>query len=153
MLTSQAISDQIAAKLTTLEFQQRALFDRFNMQVLTTTDPASNTLAYHQAIRDSAWNGDIRPTFRPDAVINLDTPGWRENIDLLAEVSGVDVYDYGSYIEVLEARRAFFKAMGATATDHAAVSAYTERLSDSKANAIFQRSLSGHTIGSSVVVL
>ena len=142
--TAQDIYDQIQACLDTPEFRPRALFERFNIETLTTTDAATDTLEHHQAIRESGWQGDIRPTFRPDAVVNIDADGWRENIDLLSQVSGVDVADYAAYIRALEQRRAFFKEMGAAATDHAAISAYTERLSSAEADAIFQRALAGN---------
>lgn len=140
---AQAIYDAISEKLTSPEFRPRALFDRFNIEVLATTDAATDTLTHHKAIQASDWNGRVVPTFRPDAVVNLDMDGWRENIDSLSEVSGITVSDYPSYISALEQRRAFFKSMGATATDHAALSAYTARLSDSDADAIFQRALKG----------
>ena len=141
--TAQAIYDQIEAKLATPEFRPRALFERFNIEVLCTTDAATDPLRYHQAIRASGWKGDIRPTFRPDGVINLLTPGWRENIVALSEVSGITVHSYPTFIQALEERRAFFKRMGATATDHAARSAYTAELTPSEADAIFQRGLRG----------
>lgn len=140
---AQAIYDAIADKLTQPEFRPRALFDRFNIEVLATTDAASDSLDAHRRIRESGWQGRVIPTFRPDAVINLDTDGWRTNIDALSAASGIDVVDYASFIAALENRRAFFKATGATATDHAALTAYTERLTDSEANAIFQRALAG----------
>jgi glucuronate isomerase len=132
--TAQTIYDQIEAKLTSPEFQPRALFERFNIEVLCTTDAATDTLASHQAIRKSGWKGDIRPTFRPDAVVNLDTPGWRDSVARLSDVSGVDVVDYASFIRALEQRRTFFKKMGAAATDHAALTAYTGELSPSEAD-------------------
>ena len=141
--TAQTIYDQIAAKLATPEFRPRALFARFNIEVLCTTDAATDPLLHHQAIRDSGWGGDVRPTFRPDAVVNLLTPGWRDNMDALSEVSGIPVHSYPTFIQALEQRRAFFKSMGATATDHAAVLAYTAELSLSEAEAIFQRALRG----------
>jgi len=141
--TAQTIYDQIEAKLATPEFHPRALFERFNIEVLCTTDAATDPLLHHQAIRDSGWGGDVRPTFRPDAVVNLLTPGWRDNIVALSEVSGVTVHSYPTFIQALERRRAFFKSTGATATDHAAVSAYTSELSPSEAEAIFQRALRG----------
>jgi glucuronate isomerase len=141
--TAQAIYDQIEAKLATPEFRPRALFERFNIEVLCTTDAATDLLHHHQAIRESGWNGDVRPTFRPDAVVNLLTPGWRENIHALSDVSGVTVHSYPTFIQALEQRRAFFKSLGATATDHGAQSAYTAELSPSEADAIFQRALRG----------
>ncbi|MCC7448737.1 MAG: glucuronate isomerase [Anaerolineae bacterium] len=140
--TAQAIYDQIAEKLTTPAFRPRALYERFNIEVLCTTDAATDTLAHHQAIRESGWQGRILPTFRPDAVINIQTAGWRQNIDTLSAVSGIIVDSYPSFIQALEQRRSFFKAMGAKATDHAAQTAYTEVLSPAEAGQIFQQALS-----------
>lgn len=140
---AQEIYNQIAEKLGHEDFRPRKLFERFNIEVLATTDAATDSLEHHQAVRDSGWAGRIVPTFRPDGVINIDMVGWRENIDKLTEMSGVTVKDYRSYIEALENRRAFFKSMGATATDHAALTAYTEVLSKRDALNIFQRALRG----------
>lgn len=139
--TAQIIYDQIAEKLASPEFRPRALFDQFDIEVLCTTDAASDSLEYHEEIRESEWEADIRPTFRPDAVVNLSAPSWRENIDALSEVSGITVNSYEAFIQALEERRAYFRRMGATATDHAAVSAYTEELSSSEADRIFRRAL------------
>jgi glucuronate isomerase len=141
--TAERIYDHIAAKLAQPEFQPRALFDSFNIEVLCTTDAAQDRLDHHRAIRASDWDGDIRPTFRPDGVIHLLNPDWRENINALSEVSGVDVVSYASFIEALERQRRYFKSMGATATDQAAVSAYTAELSPRQADEIFQRALKG----------
>ncbi|MBX3051424.1 MAG: glucuronate isomerase [Caldilineaceae bacterium] len=145
--SSQAIYDAIDAALRTPEFSPRRMFERFNVEALTTTDPATSTLADHKAIRESDWSARILPTFRPDAVVNLDMDGWRQEIERLSEVSGVDVRDYSSYIQALEQRRAFFKEMGATATDHAALTAHTEILNSREAEAIFQRALAGKADG------
>jgi glucuronate isomerase len=134
--------DQIAEKLVQSEFSPRALFKRFNIEVLSTTDAATDTLEMHQAIRAS-WDGRIIPCFRPDGVVNFDAPNWRTNIDRLSQVSGVDVTDYDSFIRALEQRREFFKAMGATATDHAALTPATIELSPVEADALFQRALKG----------
>lgn len=141
--SAQTIYDQIDAQLKSPEFKPRALFERFNIEVLCTTDAATDTLVNHQAIRDSDWNGRILPTFRPDAVVNLDRADWHEQIAILSAVSGIDVVNYPSFIAALEQRRAFFKSMGAAATDHAALTAYTEGLTGSEAETIFQRALVG----------
>lgn len=141
--SAQRIYDQIAEKLEQPEFRPRALFERFNIEVLCTTDSATDTLDAHRKIRASGWGGDIRPTFRPDHVINLLTPGWGENIAALSDVSGIDVNSYSSFIEALEKRRAFFISMGATASDHAAISAYTHELSSNETETIFQHALDG----------
>ncbi len=141
--SAQAIYDQVAGCLDQPEFSPRRLFESFNVEVLATTDAATDPLEQHQAIRQSGWSGRIVPTFRPDGVVNLHTPGWRSNIETLGRVSGIEVTGYRAYIQALENRRAFFKSMGATATDHAARSPYTEELSPAEADAIFDRALKG----------
>lgn len=141
--TAQLIYDQLEEKLAQPEFKPRALFDRFNVEVLCTTDAATDTLPHHQALQTSDWQGNIRPTFRPDSVVNLDFDNWRGNIDTLSEVSGTTVHNYATLLTALEHRRAYFKEMGATATDHAALTPYTVNLSPAEADAIFQRALKG----------
>lgn len=143
---AQKIYDRIAAKLETPEFRPRALFERFKIEVLATTDAATDMLAHHQAIRESGWGGRVIPTFRPDALINLDTPDWRGHLDALSVASGITIHNYLTFIEALENRRAYFKSLGATATDHAALNAYTMRLGLDEADALFHRALSGRLL-------
>jgi glucuronate isomerase len=138
------IYDAIAEKLSLHEFHPRRLFERFHIEVLATTDAATDTLPHHQAIQNSGWSGRVIPTFRPDAVLNMDTENWRQHIEKLSDVSGVNIVGYKTFLEALAQQRAFFKTMGATATDHAALTPYTELMSKQEANAIFQRGLLGN---------
>jgi glucuronate isomerase len=124
--------DAIEAQLASPEFAPRALLDRFGVECLATTDPAGAPLDDHQGLAPR-----IRPTFRPDAVVALDAPGWRE------AVAELDVDDYASFIDALIERRLAFKEMGATATDHAATSADTTRLPNADATRLFARALAG----------
>ena len=137
--TAQRVYDEIAERLQSPEFRPRALFERFNIEVLTTTDAAADSLQHHQAIRDSGWGGRVVPAFRPDAVLRIAAPGWAAELDALGRAAGTDIADYAAFIRVLEARRAFFRSLGATSTDHAVVEPYTERLPDEEADALFQR--------------
>ncbi len=140
---AQLIYDQLEEKLAQPAFTPRALFERFQVEVLCTTDAATDPLPHHQQLRADSWSGNIRPTFRPDSVVNLDFDDWRANIDALGAASGVTVHNYATFIEALEERRTFFKEMGATATDHAALTPFTVALSAAEAEAIFQRGLRG----------
>ena len=141
--TAQRIYDEIDAKLRAPEFLPRALFDRFNIEVLVTTDKATDTLAHHRAIRESGWGGRVLPTFRPDALFRIATPQWRGELQALERAHGAPVKDYATFSEALQARRAYFKEMGGTATDHAVLEPRTERLSDVDAHALFQRAMRG----------
>lgn len=139
-----AIYDRIEDCLARPEFLPRALFDRFRIEVLCTTDAATDSLEFHQQIRQSTWPGLVLPTFRPDACINLLASGWKAEIARLGELTGGEIGSYRAYIQALEARRAFFRQMGARATDHAALSMFTGELSDADAEAIFARALAGN---------
>ncbi len=141
--SAQSIYTHIAAQLMKPEFRPRSLFERFNIEVLATTDAATDSLEHHRAIRESSWKGRVVPTFRPDGVVNIDRPDWREQINRLADVCGFELNSVGRLIAALEQRRASFKEMGATATDHAALTPYTAELSEPEADRILQRALDG----------
>lgn len=141
--TAQSIYDEIVEKLASPEFRPRRLFEKFNIEVLSTTDAATDSLEHHRALRDSGWRARIVPAFRPDAVVNLDAPNWRKNIDALSAVSKLAITDYRTFIRALEDRRAYFKQLGATSTDHAVVTPCIAELTPTEANTIFQRALQG----------
>jgi glucuronate isomerase len=140
---AQAIYTRIEEQLASPAFAPHALLDRFRVECLSTTDAAGSTLADHRAIAESAPGFRVRPTFRPDAVVALDAPGWRDALSELEAAADREVLDYQGFIEVLGERRVAFKALGATATDHAATSADTTRLSPGEASALFQLALAG----------
>lgn len=141
--SSTRIYDKIQEKLQSAEFLPRALFDRFNIEVLSTTDPADADLNHHKNIRDSGWKGRVIPCFRPDGVVDIMRADWRQNIKALGRVCGYEIGSYKKYIQALQDRRNFFKEMGCVSTDQGVVTPYTQELAVDKAEAIFQRALNG----------
>ena len=133
----------IEKKLQTPEFLPRALFERFNIEVLSTTDSAFDSLEFHQAIKASGWKGRVLPTFRPDAVVDAEFLGFQDNLKKLGEVSGEDVSNWKGYLAALRLRRAYFKKNGATATDHGHLTAQTADLPLAEAERLYQRIFSG----------
>lgn len=142
---AQKIFDDINEKLQKPEFLPRNMFKNFNLEVLSTTDAAADTLEHHKNIRESGWDGRIVPCFRPDAVTDLSNPEWRKNIEELQKVSSVEITTYQNFIKALEERRTFFKSMGATSTDHGVLSPYTVKLRDKDAEDIFFRAMRGES--------
>lgn len=138
--SANAIYDELEHKLSLDDYSPRALFKRFNIEVLCTTDAATDSLHEHQSLHDEGWT-QIKPTFRPDALINLNTQGWWSNLAQLQEQVGYSIESYEQFVSALEDRRSFFKNLGATATDHASLTAQTEALSKQEASAMFERAL------------
>ena len=141
-----AYYDVIAKKLETPEFRPRALFEQFRVEVLSTTDTPIDPLDAHKAIKASGWKGRILPTFRPDSVIDAEYAGFVENLQKLGEITGEDIGTYKGYLNALRNRRAFFKSMGATATDHGHLTAMTADLDAATAESLYGRILSGRSV-------
>jgi glucuronate isomerase len=141
--TAQSIYDQIAERLASAEYRPRALFERFDIEVLATTDAAGDALDAHQQLRASGWQGRVVPTFRPDAVFRIAQPQWRAAITQLGERHGASITSYASFIAALAERRRYFQSLGATATDHAVVEPFTRRCTADEAEQLFARALRG----------
>jgi glucuronate isomerase len=143
--TADLYFDVISEKLKTLRFLPRALYERFNLEVLATTDSPLDSLADHKAIRESNWKARILPTFRPDPVIDPEFNGFTENVAQLGEKTGEDTTTWSGYLSALRSTRARFRELGCTASDHGHPTAQTANLSNSEAAELFRRVISTHS--------
>lgn len=141
--TAVEIYDQIEAKLSQDAFRPRSLFDKFNIELLATTEGALDDLRWHKDIKDSGWGGRVVTTYRPDAVVDPDFEGFAQNVTALGQLTGEDTQTWRGYLAAHRARRAFFKTFGATASDHGHPTARTENLDETAAAALFNTVLSG----------
>ncbi len=140
---AQKIYDELQEKINQKEFLPRSLFEKFNIEVLTSTDSASDSLENHKAIMDSGWGKKIVPCFRPDAVTDLSNKKWKENLIALEQSVGYEINNYLTFIQALEERRNYFKKMGATSTDHGILLPYAHELLLYEVQAIFERAIKG----------
>jgi len=138
--------DTIEAALVTPAFRPRALFDRFNIEVLATTENPLDPLEHHAAIRKSGWGGRVITAFRPDNVLDPEQPDFHADLAKLGEITGEDALSYKGYIRALENRRAFFRAAGATSTDHGPPHPYTSDLTKTEAEALFDKVMRGEAL-------
>jgi glucuronate isomerase len=137
--TADLYFDTISAKLKTPEFLPRALFERFNIEVLSTTDSPLDSLEAIQAIHASGWKGRIVPAFRPDPVVDPEFAGFSQSILKMGEQTGEDTSTWTGYLNALRKARLRFKALGCTSTDHGHLTAKTADLPKSEAEALFQK--------------
>jgi glucuronate isomerase len=132
-----ALFDHLSARLQAPEFRPRALFKRLGIEVLATTDAATDDLATHLQLQ--AEGMPIRPTFRPDALIDPTRDDWLGALTLLEARTGIGVDSYAGYLRAIAERRAAFAAAGATATDHGALHAAIEGMEGAAASALYDR--------------
>jgi glucuronate isomerase len=138
-----AYYDRIDAALASDACRPRALFERFNIEWLATTESPLDTLPHHQAIKASNWQGQVITAFRPDPVLDPDYEGFLGNLEALSDLTGEDCFSYDGYLAALRSRRNYFASMGATSTDHGHPTAFTANLSDAEARALFSEVSSG----------
>lgn len=141
--TSDAIYDQIADCLSQDDFRPRALFERFNIEAISTTESAIDDLRWHRMIRDSGWGGKVITAYRPDAVVDPEFQGFADNVQIMGEMADEDATTWTGYLAAHRNRRAFFKTFGATSSDHGHPSARTEDLPQAEAAALFSKALQG----------
>ena len=137
--------DAINEKLKQPAFRPRALFERFNIEVIATTEHSGDALKHHEALAASGWKGRVITTLRPDEITDPDHDQFAASIRRIGELSGEDTGNWKGYLRAIENRRAFFRAHGATATDHGHPTAQTADLSPGEAEELFARVTSGRS--------
>jgi glucuronate isomerase len=141
--TSDHYFDAIGEALASDAFRPRALFDRFNIEALATTEGPNDTLEHHHAIRRSGWPGRVITAYRPDPVIDVEHEAFAEALRRFGELTGQDVQSWRGYLEAHRLRRQVFIAAGATSTDHGHPTANTADLSRVEAEQLFAKAISG----------
>ena len=141
--TADAIFDRIDACLGLPEFLPRALYARFNIEVIATTDSPLEDLGWHAKIVASDWRGRVIPTYRPDVVVDPEQPNFTENVERLGAAANCDATSWEGYLDAHRRRRAHFIELGATSTDHGHPTARTEDLPQHEAAQLFAKALTG----------
>jgi glucuronate isomerase len=144
--TADEVYDAIAAKLAEPTFRPRALFERFGIEVLATTESPLDDLSRHAKLAADGWGGPggrVITTFRPDDVVDMEFGDWAERVGKLGELTGEDTGRYDGYLAALRSRREAFIAAGATCSDHGHPTARTLALSAAEASALYERGLRG----------
>lgn len=137
--------DHICDCLAQEAYRPRALYERFNIEVIATTEAPNDPLKHHQTIQESGWSGRVISTYRPDPLVDPDYEGFSQNLDQFGELTGEDTHSWQGYLNAHRQRREYFKHMGATSTDHGHPTAQTGDLSPAEAQALFNRIRSGRT--------
>ncbi|SOC02605.1 glucuronate isomerase [Rhodobacter maris] len=141
--TADASYDHIAECLARPEFRPRALFERFNIDVIASTESPLDELKWHRMIRESGWGGRVITAYRPDPVVDPDFGGFVNNVEQFCGLAGEDPASYAGYLAAHRNRRAYFKTFGATSSDHGHPTATTHNFSPAEAAALYDRVLSG----------
>lgn len=142
-INADRLYDRIAEALVQPALCPRALYDRFRIEVISTTDSALDSLEHHDTVRASGWQGRVLPAYRPDAVVDPEFEGFHKNVAQLGALTGEDTHSWTGYLAAHRKRRAYFIERGCTATDHGHATARTENLPKADAEALFATVMGG----------
>jgi glucuronate isomerase len=141
--TADLYYDHIDAALKTDAFRPRALYERFNIELIATTESPLDPLDHHRAIRASGWKGRVVTAYRPDPVMDPEHAGFADNLRRFGALAGEDIGSFAGYLRAHEKRRAHFREAGATSTDHGHPSAFTADLPRAEIEALYAKILAG----------
>ena len=135
--------DTIDAALKTDAFRPRALFERFGIELIATTESPLDPLEHHRTIRESGWTGRVVTAYRPDPVVDPEGEGFAANVRIFCTAAGADAGSWDGYLAAHRFHRARFREAGATSTDHGHPSAATANLLEADAAALYARVMAG----------
>lgn len=137
--TADLYYDRINEMLARDEFKPRALYERFNIEVLSTTESPIDELVHHKQIIESGWKGRVISAYRPDNVVDALRDDFKEAMVIFGKLSGENLDNFASYLRAHQNRRAYFKSLGVTSTDHGHATALTADLTPSECEALYQK--------------
>jgi glucuronate isomerase len=141
------VYDACTAKLQTEGYTTRGLMRKMNVKVVCTTDDPIDSLEYHQQIKASGFEVQVRPTFRPDkAMASDDVPSLKAYIAKVGEAADVSISNFNDYLAALKKRHEFFAELGCGLSDHGLEQIYAEDYTDTEIEAIFLKILAGQDI-------
>lgn len=137
--------DLISTELLEARMLPRALFEKFRIEFLATTDDPCDDLSAHAALAaDSSFKGKVVPTFRPDLYLDPRNKNFVERVSRLFELTKKQSTTYANYLDALKERREFFIQHGAVSTDHGVYEPYTTQLSEARASQLFDQAVAGN---------
>ncbi len=128
--------------LASPDFRCRGLLRKMNVKLVCTTEDPLDDLKFHQQIGDDGFEIKVHTAFRPDkAMMTEDMDGLIAWIGALREKTGMDIGNFGQYIEAIRNRHDFFHSVGCRLSDHGLETMYAENYTPGDIDAIFDKIL------------
>ena len=151
--TAREIYDICTEKLRTPEFSARGLMNRYNVEVVCTTDDPIDTLEHHIAIKKEGFGIKVLPTWRPDRAIAVENPTtYREYVEKLSQASGITISKYNDLIDALRNRHDFFASVGCKLSDHGTEEFYSAEYTESEIERIFDKVYGGKNLSNEEII-
>lgn len=138
-----AIWDAAKAKLNSPAFSQQSLILAMDIETLCSTDDPADSLEYHEKLKNSRVAGRVRPTFRPDAAMNIDKPTWNAYVERLGARWNRSISSLDDFMQSLQDAHDAMEKLGTRASDHGVIVPAGGQLDRSIAAKIFDKARAG----------
>lgn len=133
------IWDEAARLFAKEEFTPQSLIMAMNVEAMCSTDDPADTLEWHEKLASSPLAGRVRPTFRPDAAMNIANPNWNSYVERLGKRWETTIDSLDTFLSVLAQAHEAMGKLGCRASDHGIDIPYGYQLDKQDAQAIFNK--------------
>lgn len=145
--TAEEVWQLTAKKLKAADMGVRGLIEKSNVAFIGTTDDPVDSLEWHKKLaEDKTMKTVVAPSFRPDKALNIDKAGWKEYIEKLSCVSGIQIDGIDALESALHSRIEHFRAHGCKASDHGLDRVVYREADRSTVDAIVKKGLAGEAV-------
>ena len=144
--TAKEIWDACNEKLQKKEYSIRNLLKMQGVEVLCTTDDPADDLKAHEKLKESGFEIQVLPTFRPEKAIGIEKEGFLKYISRLEAVLGRKLDTADKVLEGLLERLSYFVAKGCRVTDHSLENSFYVPASLEEVNTVYEKRRRGETL-------
>ena len=128
------------------DFSARGLIEAFKVRCVCTTDDPASPLTWHAKLAQEQLSFKVLPTFRPDALMGIEAPGFAAYLTQLGEAAGIEIHDGKTFREAVAQRVDAFHAVGGRLADHGLNAFVFVPASEQEADALLERRIAGEEL-------
>ena len=145
--TAEEIWNQCNAVLAAPDMNVRRIIANCNVDVICTTDDPADDLKWHKMIaQDDTFKTRVIPAMRPDKMLNIEKPDFKEYIAKLGQAAGMAIGSVAELKKAMCARMDFFGEMGCRVTDHGLDFIPWMEAGEDEVEAIFAAAMKGEAV-------
>lgn len=141
--TGKEIWEQANAVLAIKSKRPQELLKEINVEVMCSTDDPVDLLEEHDKLNKAMGRTLVRPTWRPDKVVNISSEAWKAYIGKLAERFNMEIKSIKDLTAALKMSHDYFAEHNCVASDHAVVAPLSGVADIKEADAAFKKAISG----------
>lgn len=150
--TALSIYESCNEQLNAPDGTTRQLLRKMNVEMIGTTDDPTDSLVFHDQIKNDSFGISVLPSFRPDKAYTVEDPAsWKKYVEKLSSVANVSISTFDSLLAALQKRIDYFHARGCRLSDHGLEKLYYPTDEKTEVDKVFTKLLNGDQLSAAEV--